>query len=68
MSVMANGWGSREKARLALKRMQRVPKQGENHMEITHVSQTDAEIVNAKPLAASISSPSTGGSKRSKIR
>lgn len=30
MSVMANGWGSRDKARVALRRIQHVPKQDEN--------------------------------------
>ncbi|CAI9786271.1 unnamed protein product [Fraxinus pennsylvanica] len=38
MSVMANGWGSRERARLALKRMHQAPKHGES------VSQSDEEI------------------------
>lgn len=67
MSVMANGWGSREKARLALKRMQQVPKQGENPMALANVVQSDEDIVDAKPLAVS-SGSQAGGSKRSMIR
>uniref|UniRef100_A0A5B7ANX7 MYB transcription factor n=1 Tax=Davidia involucrata TaxID=16924 RepID=A0A5B7ANX7_DAVIN len=68
MSVMANGWGSREKARLALKRMQPVNKQDENSMALNTVVQSDEEIVDAKPLAVSSGSPQTGVPKRSIIR
>ncbi|XP_022876331.1 telomere repeat-binding factor 1 isoform X1 [Olea europaea var. sylvestris] len=38
MSVMANGWGSRDRAKLALKRMHQAAKHGES------VSQSDEEI------------------------
>lgn len=66
---MANGWGSREKARLALKRMQHVHKEGENSMALTPAIQSDEEIVDAKPLAVSSGSPQIGSSsKRSIIR
>ncbi|KAA8536282.1 hypothetical protein F0562_028760 [Nyssa sinensis] len=68
MSVMANGWGSREKARLALKRMQHVPKQDENSMALSTVVQSDEEIVDAKSLAVSSGSPRIGVPKRSIIR
>ncbi|XP_059653020.1 telomere repeat-binding factor 1-like [Cornus florida] len=68
MSVMANGWGSREKARLALKRLHQAPKQEENHMALTKVVQSDEEIVDAKPLAVSSGSPQIGGPKRSIVR
>ncbi|KAK2992997.1 hypothetical protein RJ640_004509 [Escallonia rubra] len=69
MSVMANGWGSREKARLALKRMQHAPRQDENAMAPpTNVAESDEEIVDAKPLAVSTGYPQIGSSKRSIIR
>ncbi|XP_010274393.1 PREDICTED: telomere repeat-binding factor 1-like [Nelumbo nucifera] len=53
MCVMANGWGSREKARLALKRSQQIPKHDRNPMALSTVVQSDEEIVDAKPLAIS---------------
>ncbi|XP_057466095.1 telomere repeat-binding factor 1-like [Actinidia eriantha] len=68
MSVMANGWGSREKARLALKRMQPIFKQDENPMALSNVGQSDEEIDDAKPLAVSTGSPQIGVPKRSMIR
>ncbi|KAM7474752.1 hypothetical protein LguiB_021995 [Lonicera macranthoides] len=69
MSVMANGWGSREKARLALKRIHhQAPKNDDNPMALATVVQSDEEIVDAKPLAVSGGSPQMGGSKRSIIR
>lgn len=69
MSVMANGWGSREKARLALKRVHHVPKHDENPLALSAGDLSDEEIADAKPLAASSGSPQqTGGSKRSMIR
>ncbi|KAL7002906.1 Telomere repeat-binding factor 1 [Sarracenia purpurea var. burkii] len=68
MSVMANGWGSREKARLALKRMRPASKQDENPLALSTVDQSDEEIVDARPLAVSSGSPQTGVPKRSIIR
>ncbi|KAK3020619.1 hypothetical protein RJ639_047840 [Escallonia herrerae] len=69
MSVMANGWGSREKARLALKRMQHAPRQDENVMAPpTNVAESDEEIADAKPLAVSTGYPQISSSKRSIIR
>ncbi|KAK9286867.1 hypothetical protein L1049_015273 [Liquidambar formosana] len=68
MSVMANGWGSREKARLALKRMHQIPKQDENSLAISTVVQSDEEIVDAKPLAVSSVTTQVSGPKRSIIR
>lgn len=67
MSVMANGWGSRERARLALKRMQQAPKYDESAMT-SAVGQSDEDVVDAKPVATSSGSPQTGASKRSVIR
>ncbi|KAA8545767.1 hypothetical protein F0562_020782 [Nyssa sinensis] len=68
MSVMANGWGSREKARLALKRLHPGPKQDENSTAVNTVVQSDEEIVDAKPLTVSSGSPQIGIPKRSIIR
>ncbi|KAJ7967589.1 Telomere repeat-binding factor 1 [Quillaja saponaria] len=52
MSVMANGWNSRDKSRLAVRRVQQAPKQEENYMALTTV-QSEDEIVDAKPLHVS---------------
>ncbi|KAL7236432.1 hypothetical protein ACSBR1_019668 [Camellia fascicularis] len=68
MSVMANGWGSREKARLALKRMQPAPKQDENAMAPSTSVESDEEIDDVKPLAVSSGSLQIGVPKRSIIR
>ncbi|MCL7023910.1 hypothetical protein MKW94_027238 [Papaver nudicaule] len=58
MSVTANGWGSREKARVALKRSHQMYKNGdddddEGEEDFAHntVVQSDEEIVETKPLA-----------------
>lgn len=64
---MANGWGSRERARLALKRMQQAPKYDESAM-VNTVAQSDEDVIDAKALATSSGSPQVGGSKRSVIR
>ncbi|KAI3448190.1 hypothetical protein Pfo_004855 [Paulownia fortunei] len=68
MSVMANGWGSRERARLALKRVHPAPKLGESSMALSTISQSDEEIVDARPLAASGGSSPNDGPKRSIMR
>ncbi|KAL8485531.1 hypothetical protein ACS0TY_027717 [Phlomoides rotata] len=62
MSVMENGWGSRERARLALKRMHPAPKNGENSMAL---SQSDDELVDARSLDPSGGSSPNEGPKRS---
>ena len=49
---MANGWGSRDKARVALRRIQHVPKQEENSIAGAAV-QSDEETLEAMPLAGS---------------
>lgn len=51
MSVMVNGWGSRDKSRLAVKRTSSIPKQEES--AAFSVVPSDEEIVNVKPLAVS---------------
>lgn len=68
MSVMANGWGSREKARIALRRMQHVPKQDENQTAPSSAVQSDEESVDAKPLTISSDVQQFSGSKRSIVR
>ncbi|KAL2537269.1 Telomere repeat-binding factor 1 [Forsythia ovata] len=68
MSVMANGWGSRERARLALKRMHQAPKHGESSTALTSASQSDEEIDDARPLAVSGGSSPVDGPKRSIMR
>lgn len=48
MSVMANGWGSREKSRLAIKRTHSLPKQEDNSLAITSSLQSDEEMGDVK--------------------
>ncbi|KAL3538792.1 hypothetical protein ACH5RR_002158 [Cinchona calisaya] len=67
MSVMANGWGSRDRARLALRRMNQTARQ-ESSMGISTVAQSDEDTVDPRPNATSSGSPQIGGSKRSIIR
>ncbi|XP_057788128.1 telomere repeat-binding factor 1 isoform X2 [Salvia miltiorrhiza] len=68
MSVMANGWGSRERARLALKRMHPAPKHGESSMALSTFSQSDDELVDARSLDPSGGSSPNDGPKRSIMR
>nr|GMD87652.1 telomere repeat-binding factor 1-like [Ipomoea batatas] len=68
MTVMANGWGSREKSRLALKRVHRTSKQDESSLALTNVVQSEEESSEGKRVATSSGSPQNGGSKRSIIR
>ena len=64
--MTANGFGSREKARLALKRSQPTPKHDDNPVTLTtEVENFDEEIVDAKPLAISNGAMQISGSKRS---
>ncbi|KAK9284508.1 hypothetical protein L1049_023832 [Liquidambar formosana] len=63
INVTANGWGSRHKARLALKRNQKTPKHEDNPMALSTVPRTDEEIVDAKPLAISSGTLRIAGSK-----
>ncbi|KAJ7946173.1 Telomere repeat-binding factor 1 [Quillaja saponaria] len=70
MSVMANGWNSRDKSRLAVRRVQQVPKQDESSMALA-TAQSDEEIVDAKPLQVSTEANhmmQISGSKRSMLR
>ncbi|MBA0649315.1 hypothetical protein Goklo_016890 [Gossypium klotzschianum] len=68
MSVMANGWGSRDKARLAVKRTSSFPKQEESAVDLA-VAPSDEEIVDVKSVpvsSATLQIPSS--TKRSIVR
>ncbi|XP_047307322.1 telomere repeat-binding factor 1 [Impatiens glandulifera] len=70
MSVMAHGWGSREKARLALKRMPlfSAPKQDGNSLALSLVGQNNEDTLDAKPLAMSKDYPLIAAPKRPLVR
>ncbi|GLT46812.1 hypothetical protein SLA2020_205420 [Shorea laevis] len=57
-------WGSRQRAKIALKRAQLTPKQDDNPMALMPVPQSDNGVVDTKPLAISSGTPRTGDSKR----
>ncbi|PIA59142.1 hypothetical protein AQUCO_00400181v1 [Aquilegia coerulea] len=72
MSVTANGWGSREKARMALRRSQHTYRSDEESSECPDLDsdeeEEEEEIVGAKPLTISngmlqIASPKQSGSR-----
>ncbi|KAK6143623.1 hypothetical protein DH2020_023971 [Rehmannia glutinosa] len=67
MSVMANGWGSRERSRLSLRRMHPTSKLGESSMSLSTTSQSDEEIVDRLRAGSGGSSPNDGP-KRSIMR
>lgn len=52
MSVTANGWGSRERGRIVLKRSHHARKLEDSSMALTTVDDND-EIVDVKPLRIS---------------
>ncbi|XP_073041440.1 telomere repeat-binding factor 1-like [Primulina eburnea] len=68
ISVMANGWGSRERARLALKRTQPAHKRGGSSMALLTSSQSDKEMADPSPLTSSGGSSPTDGPKRAIMR
>uniref|UniRef100_A0A1D1YW94 Histone H1 n=1 Tax=Anthurium amnicola TaxID=1678845 RepID=A0A1D1YW94_9ARAE len=68
MSVMANGWGSRERGRTAMKRSHQHPKHDENSMALTTVDDPDDELVDAKPLAISNETLRTTGNNKTATR
>ncbi|MCD7462565.1 Telomere repeat-binding factor 1 [Datura stramonium] len=68
MTVMANGWGSREQARLAVKRMKQAPKRDGSPVTDTTAAESDEEAAEARPATTSTGSPQIHGSKRSMIR
>lgn len=68
MSVMANGWGSREKAKTALRRMHPISKQDENSMPLSTVVQSDDEMMDAKPISVSSETQQISGPRKSIVR
>ncbi|KAF6173076.1 hypothetical protein GIB67_009996 [Kingdonia uniflora] len=68
MSVTANGWGSREKARLALKKNKHSIEHGEDSLAINNVIQSDEEIIDTKPLGVSGGMQQIDGLKKSMKR
>lgn len=67
MSVMANGWGSREKARLALKRLH-APKKDESIVAQSVSVQSEDEVPEAKSVSLSTDIKQIAGPKRSNVR
>lgn len=69
MNVTANGFGSREKGRIALKKSRHLYKHDDNPMALSTVlADGDEEIVDAKPLAMSSGPLSSASPKRSVSR
>lgn len=68
MSVMANGWGSREKARLALRKVPSAPKPEENPLSYSTAVQSDDESLDTKAITLPSNPVQITGSKRSIIR
>ncbi|XP_072951265.1 single myb histone 6-like isoform X1 [Typha angustifolia] len=69
MNVTANGFGSREKGRIALKKSRHISKHDDNPMALsTVVADVDEDILDAKPLAVSTETLEITGSKKSVSR
>ncbi|CAN4102224.1 unnamed protein product [Withania somnifera] len=68
MTVMENGWGSREQAKMTVKRMKQTPKQDGSPVTDTTAAESDDEAAEARPATTSSGSPQIHGSKRSMIR
>ena len=66
--MMANGWGSREKARLALRKVPSAPKAEGNPLSLSTAVQSDDETVDTKAHALPSNLVQITGSKRSIIR
>ncbi|WOL06359.1 single myb histone 6 [Canna indica] len=66
LSVTANGWGSREKARVALKRSRQISKHDNISKTVsTVVEDVDDDIIETKPLATNSDNLHITGQKRS---
>lgn len=66
---MAHGWTSREKSRLAVRRVHQTSKQDDdNSMAITPFAPSDEDIVDVKPLQVSRDVLQIAGPKRSIVR
>ncbi|XP_048431049.1 telomere repeat-binding factor 1 isoform X3 [Pyrus x bretschneideri] len=68
MSVMANGWGSREKAKTALRRMHQISKQDESSIPLSTTVQSDDEMMDAKPISVSSETQHISGPRKSIVR
>ncbi|MED6122839.1 hypothetical protein PIB30_043684 [Stylosanthes scabra] len=70
LSVMANGWSSREKSRLSIRRVHQAPKHDENSLATSPPIQSDEDISDVKPLQVSSSRDVVpfSGPKRSIVR
>lgn len=71
MSVMTNGWGSREKSRLAIKRTAHAPKLEENSLSLAANAalSDEEETLDVKPVAVSSGMPQIAAApKRSIVR
>ncbi|KAM5549668.1 telomere repeat-binding factor 1 [Rosa sericea] len=64
LSVMVNGWGSRDKCKTVTRRMPQVPKQEDSSMALS-AGQSDEEVMDAKPMTASSDSQQVSAPKRS---
>lgn len=65
---MANGWNSREKTRLPVKRLSHVTRQEESSAAVRTLAQSDEENADAKDLASSAHVVQIDGPKRSIVR
>lgn len=65
-----NGWGSRDKARIALKKSRQIPRHDENPMALSTSAAdfSDNEIVDAKPLSMSADALQTAAPKKSEAK
>ncbi|KAJ0010696.1 hypothetical protein Pint_33666 [Pistacia integerrima] len=70
MSVMTNGWGSREKSRLAIKRTAHAPKLEENSLSLAANAalSDEEEILDVKPVTVSGVPQIAAAPKRSIVR
>ncbi|XP_030522781.1 telomere repeat-binding factor 1 [Rhodamnia argentea] len=68
MSVMANGWGARDKAKLTVKRVNHVPRQEESSAAARNAVQSDEEMVDIKDISVSGDALHIDGPKRSIVR
>lgn len=50
LHVMANGWGSRQRGKIASKSAQPISKRDDDSMALTTVVDNDMEVPDAKPL------------------
>lgn len=66
--MMANGWGSRDKAKLTVKRVHHVPRQEESSAAARIAVQSDEEMVDIKDLSISGDALHIDGPKRSIVR